>query len=252
MISLLRKYYRKLRVQRIKFLQSVFKKASIQKLRDHWVVVKDLNKDSLVIDLGANQGAFSKEIKQLYQCKCYAIEPNPELHKQLVEDKLNAFNYAITSKNGPIEFYISSNPEASSLINNFEDLWGLDKKVTVEGINFQTLLQQLNIDAQIIELLKIDIEGAEIELINSLGYNDVKNIKQITIEFHDWLNKDLHNKTVAAIKKLVSLGFTAYSDTPHHGNAVEMLFLNKRLVDLDFMQQFNLWIFKRFTFLNYN
>jgi FkbM family methyltransferase len=208
--------------------------------------------ESLVIDLGANKGAFSKEMNRLFRCKCYCIEPNPELYEQLLNDKLNAFNYAITAANGPVEFYISTNPEASSLINNFENVWGLDKKITVEGISFQNLLRQLNIDTQIIEILKIDIEGAEIALIEGFTDDDVKNIRQITIEFHDWLNKDLHIKTVAAIKKLVSLGFTAYTDTPHHGNAVEMLFLNQKLVELDFRQQFNLWIFKRFAFLNYN
>jgi hypothetical protein len=139
-----------------------------------------------------------------------------------------------------------------ALIDKFEGRWGLQEKVSVPGITFQALLNHLNISGKIIDILKIDIEGAELELIETLCYEDVKNIKQITIEFHDWLNKDLHLQTVAAIKKLISLGFKAYTDTPHHGNAVEMLFLNKKLMGLTSRQKLYLSIFDASAFLRYN
>jgi FkbM family methyltransferase len=205
-----------------------------------------------VIDLGANQGAFSKQLKQLYQCKAYAIEPNDELYGQLLRDNVEAFNYAITPQNGPVEFFVSNNPEASSLLANYENVWGVNRKISVEGISFHTLVQQLELDKKTIEIVKVDIEGGELALIESLSDMDVINVKQITIEFHDWLNKDLHAGTIAAIRKLVSLGFRAYTDAPHHNAVVEMLFLNRRLVDLSLKQQVNLWIFRRFAFLNYN
>jgi len=250
-MSILRNYHSKYIVLRINFLQKILNKAHIKRIGDHWVLVKDLNNQSIIIDLGSNKGVFTKQIQALYQSQCYAIEANADLYELLLEEKITAFNYAVTAANGPIEFYISTNAEASSLINNFENVWGLEKKVTVEGISFQSLLKKLHLENKVIEIVKIDIEGAELELIESLNDDDVKNIKQITIEFHDWINKALHERTVAAIKKLINLGFSAYTDTPHHNNAVEMLFLNQRLMDAHVKASFYLKLYKYTTFLKY-
>jgi FkbM family methyltransferase len=253
MTSPLRQTYRQYKRRfRQAILTAAFERALVRKVGDHWIMVKDLDDRSLVIDLGANQGAFCKHMGQLFQCKAYAIEANPELFNNLLRSQIEAFNCAVTSSNGQVDFYISDNLEASSVLPEFQAMWGVTKHISVEGLDFSTLLQRLELTSTTIDVVKVDIEGSELDVIHSLSGTDVAHIKQMTIEFHDWLNKDLRTGTIAAIQKLVSLGFEAYTDAPHHNVAVEMLFLNRKLLKLNLMQRLNLWMFIRFAFLNYN
>src|SRR5690349_1626601 len=96
---------------RFKLLNLVL--AKVKLISNHVVYVKGLNKSSLIVDLGANKGEFSKEICKLFNSTCYAIEPNVELCKNLYQENIIALNYAITDSNGPIDFHISNNPESS-------------------------------------------------------------------------------------------------------------------------------------------
>jgi hypothetical protein len=104
---------------------------------------------------------------------------------------------------------------------------------------------------QSIDILKIDIEGAELELIESLDAEDLNKIKQITVEYHDWLNPALHERTVNSIRKLVNYGFLSYTDVPDHTWPVEMLFLNKNLMNFSFRQKVLLKVYDLITFLKY-
>ncbi len=229
-------------VSRFRIFRKTF--TDVKLINGHYVFVKDLNDNSLVIDLGASNGIFSAEITKLYNNTCYAIEPNVELYKNLNQENIISLNYAISNSDGPIDFYISNNYEASSILNDFENIWKSEKKITVQGITFKSLLDILKIDNKKIDLLKVDIEGAELDLIESLTNNEVKNIKQITIEFHDWLNKNLYDRTVGAITKLISLGFTGYTYGSLYQHPVEMFFLNKKLIDFNIKQKVFLRICK--------
>lgn len=235
---------------RLNFSKAMLTAAKMKDIRGHLIYINDLGPDSVVIDLGANEANFSKEMHALCGCRCIAIEPNVHLFEQINEEYISKFNYAITASDGPVEFYISNNKEASSIIKDFEDRWGTKEKQIIEGLSFATMKSKLNL-GKAIEVLKIDIEGAELDLIESLNSSDVQNVKQISIEFHDWLDKALHEKTVKAIKKLVSLGFDAYTSAPAHDWPVEMLFLNRDLVQLQPKSKFFLSIFRNVTFLKY-
>jgi FkbM family methyltransferase len=249
--SLGKKVGNRLMLARLNFIKVILAAAKIRIIREHLVYTEDLNVRSTVIDLGANEAAFSREMHLLFSCKCFAIEPNAFLFDRINEDFIAKFNYAVTAVDGPVDFYISSNKEASSIIDHFENRWGVQEKQTVQGISFSSLVNELDLGGKDIEVLKIDIEGAELDLIDSLTARDVQNVKQITIEFHDWLNKDLSDRTVGAIKKLISFGFDAYTTTPNHDWPVEMLFLNRDLVRLKPKTRFFLSIFRKVTFLKY-
>jgi len=230
---------------KIKFYHFMLNSAEIHNIRGHWIFVQDLNSNSIVIDLGANKGGFSKLIQEKFKSKCYAIEANKNLFDKIKTEIPLAFNYAISSFDGPLEFYISKNDEASSIIRDFENEWGFETKIQVEGVTFKNLLKKLELKNKEIEIVKVDIEGAELNFIESLTIEDVKNVKQISIEFHDWLNKSLHERTINAIKKLESLGFTSYGDYN-----IELLFINKKLVNLDSKKRINLGLYKMLISLN--
>ena len=80
-------------------------------------------------------------------------------------------------------------------------------------------------------MLKVDIEGAEIDMFNSTDDKVLKKINQITVEFHDFKKKD--DKPVVRLinKRLASLGFipVAYSKPSHE--YYDMFFVNKDLLN---------------------
>jgi len=219
-------------------------------IRGHWIYAPGLNSDSVLIDLGANLGEFSKSVNKLYDNKCYLIEPNFELFKNINDCALK-LNVAITSKDGIVKFNMSKNHEASSLIFNFENKWGHEDALMVEGISWKTCLNRLNLIDSKINILKIDIEGGELDLIESFTDADLKKIDQLTIEFHDWINWELHTRTISAIKKLISKGYLFFSSTPNHLWPLEIVFIKREQMSLSIIQKINLYLLSKIMFLKY-
>lgn len=220
-------------------------------VRGHYVYYPNLNYNSNIIDLGANNGGFSVEILRHYKSKCYAIEPNEKLFHSISQEITEKLNVAVGKDDGIVKFFLSNNPEASSLIKDFETHWGNFSEVNVEQVSWKKMLAKLKLKDSIIEVLKIDIEGAELDIIETFDENDLKLINQITIEFHDWLNKDLHMRTVKAIKKLVSHGYICITSSPNHTWPVEALFITKRSLNFTFFQRIIFKFFNVVTFLKY-
>lgn len=232
-------------------IQYVLNLAGFTVVTGHWIYYRHINKDLIVIDLGANEGAFSNEILKKYKAQCYAVEPNKNIFSQLINVNIVKLNYAITKENGPLNFYISKNGETSSVIKDFENNWGNRGIDVVEGITWNSLIDLLELKNKRINILKVDIEGSELDLIDSFNVDNLSNVEQLTIEFHDWLNVSLHERTINAIRKLISLDFTWISNSPNHSWPVEILFMNKKFIRFNFFQKFMMFLYQKLTFLRY-
>lgn len=237
----LRKSRSKLRSE---FLKRILYLGGFKIIRDHWVYVKSLSPSSIVLDIGANTGSFSKSIINMFNSKCYAVEPNKIL---LVnhDSKLTILNAAITITDGPVKFFISENPEASSLDQDFQNLWKTDTMQVVEGLSFKTLLNKFQLSKSAIEILKIDIEGAELDLLDNLRENQLKQINQITVEFHHRLNPSLHDRTKFIIKKLMNAGYTIIADAI---SPSEILFLKAHQYRFTLYQKLLLKLYRKLSY----
>jgi FkbM family methyltransferase len=160
-----------------------------------------------VIDLGANVGQFSEAITHEFNCRCYAIEAVPSVYSQLSENGLvKKFNYAISDRNEPLKIYTSDNLECNSISQEAASIYGLQGEISVDGITLETFLNNQRIE--LVDLLKIDIEGAEEAVFNSTRDATLCNVKQITIEFHDFLPDSISTEEVNKItNRLKRLGF---------------------------------------------
>ena len=78
-----------------------------------------------------------------------------------------------------------------------------------------------------IEVLKLDIEGAELAVIDSLSDDLICRIGQITVEFHDFLGYYSTDEVVARVDRMVALGFRElfWSEVRNTG---DVLLVNKR------------------------
>ncbi|WGK69056.1 FkbM family methyltransferase [Candidatus Haliotispira prima] len=150
------------------------------------------NKSPLIFDCGAHIGIFSLFCNYLYpNSRIYAYEPDPENFASLKYntqkyDNIVISNEAISSENGVLCFY-SEGSAASSLYDNPNydnpniELNREIAEVKVSAVSLKTLIEQSD---EKIDLLKIDIEGAEVEAL-SVCDGILGNVKQIIIEYHD-------------------------------------------------------------------
>jgi FkbM family methyltransferase len=220
-----------------KLLVSNLNKAKIIEVSSHYVLNEKINQNSLIFDLGANKGNFYGDMQQRFGGHYIAVEASLSLFQTLPKiNNVEAYNYALGNTNGEVTFYLSSNNEANSMDENIAEVWGMEKRETVEGITLDNLIEKLDIQKQI-DLIKVDIEGAEIAMLDSLSVQTLTKIAQITIEFHDFLNQD-----VVSVKRIVDKLKKNHFFTLKISNQDwrEVLFINTKLINLNGNQFFRL------------
>jgi FkbM family methyltransferase len=153
-----------------------------QNVRGHTFYARELDSKSIILDLGANEGAFSRRVASQFGCHAFAVEASPDLFAKIEESPLiRKYNYAVAGNDGVVAFYESTNPEAGNIVAPKSNATGNEFNVKARG--FASLLAEIRLEE--IDLLKVDIEGAEIQLFDNVETRDLARVKQLTIEFHD-------------------------------------------------------------------
>lgn len=154
--------------------------------------INSLNKNSVVLDIGANIGNVSSYIIEKTQSKIYAFEPNVFCYQVMVRrfldnPRIKIFNLGVSNYTGLSNFYLH---EKSTGINDFNYLEGSSLKknkdnvseknsVKINVINISEILSKF----KTIDLIKIDVEGSEYEIIPFL-ISERHKIKTVLCEFH--------------------------------------------------------------------
>jgi hypothetical protein len=106
------------------------------------------------------------------------------------------------SEAGRFPFNISAQATASSILRVDERR---TDTITVEAVTLTDLVDDLGWDG--IDLLKCDIEGAEVELLQKAPESLLRGIRQISVEFHDFIGFTPRSDVEATIRRLEGLGF---------------------------------------------
>jgi len=144
------------------------------------------NNNPSIIDCGANIGFLAIYFNYLFpNCTVIAFEPNPEsyylLRKNIEQNNLTnvkVYNYALSNENGTIEFFIGNQKGSlhASIFNNR----GGERSVSIETKKLSEFIGDKTFD-----LLKMDIEGAEDNVIDDLtNSKKINQIEQYIIEYH--------------------------------------------------------------------
>jgi len=142
----------------------------------------NLSKIKNVLDIGANIGQFSFTLKSLYPLiHIYAFEPNKEIYPILEKNAANfknlyTYNFGLGNKTGMKDFYFSQTASAEGSLykeNMNQNYVRKDVKKTKVKIMKLTpkIIKKLNIP-QKIDFVKIDVEGAEVDVLKSLKIID--------------------------------------------------------------------------------
>jgi FkbM family methyltransferase len=182
-------------------------------------VVGGLGPGDIAIDCGANVGKFTVPMART-GATVYAFEPNPDAYARLVEStaeypNVTAFQAAVTTTPGPVKLflhkYASDDPlhfsTGSSLVGSKRNV-RQDRYEMVEGIQFSEFVKGLGAR---IRLLKMDIEGAEVGVINQLLDDGLhQGIDHAFVEVHDRQIRALEEPTRKLRERLHDMQATQF------------------------------------------
>lgn len=207
---------------------------AVELVEFHSLLPRLISRDSIVLDLGANTGQFARKMEKRFGTRCCAVEANPALvAEHQGTGNTEWFNFAITDRPGPVNLNISEHSRASR-VGAPQDHGG--SFVSVPGLDLDSFVQHAGLPG--IDLLKVDIEGSEIAMLNACSERLLKSIPQITIEFHDFNGVTPASDVAACLERLHTLGFEAVrmSRVGHQ----DTLLINTNLVDITQTELF--WI----------
>ncbi len=188
----------------------------------------------VIYDCGANIGMSCLYFKKLYpHAKIKAFEADPEIFKVLKQNladnniqNVELFNKAVWISDDKIQFGADGADGGSSYQQK-------GRSIRVEGIRLKSLLEQ----EERVDLLKIDIEGTEVDVIADCAPILMK-VTNLFIEYHSWNNQEQHLGQILNILK--ENEFRYYFQTI---NQSKTPFINKRRdTDMDF--QLNIFAYR--------
>ncbi|NQX89915.1 MAG: FkbM family methyltransferase [Halioglobus sp.] len=147
----------------------------------------DLDSESIVMDVGAFTGSWAQHMVDRYDPIIYAFEPNPQSFKKLQckatdNTKLRPLEYGLGDKDEIVEFTLKG--LGSSMCDERSAHSDIDR-TAVQIVAIDRAWRELDLGH--IDLMKINIEGAEFPLLQKMiEAGLLGNVKCFLIQFHEW------------------------------------------------------------------
>jgi FkbM family methyltransferase len=154
---------------------------------------KTPSKSPVIIDCGANIGMATLYFKKLFPtAKIIAFEANPHVYQILKKnmENNNLFdveinNVALYDEEKEVSFFTAD--QSGNLRGSIRQERGGKNKITVQAKKLSNYIRQINR----IDLIKIDVEGAEVNIINDLFNSSLLHkADQYIIEYHHNMDRD--------------------------------------------------------------
>ncbi|AEI50298.1 FkbM family methyltransferase [Runella slithyformis] len=175
-----------------------------------WSILKDtLNAQSVVFSFGIGTDiSFDLALINEYGVTVNAFDPTPNVSAWLKQQQLpvqfHYFPYALSHKDEVLRFYT---PDRLDYISHTIIDKGTDKYVEVQAKCLTTILKEHGHTQ--IDLLKMDIEGAEYKVIEDILQSKIK-IKQLLVEFHHQMYGITTEQSEKAILALNQAGYQLF------------------------------------------
>jgi len=186
----------------------------------HHFLSRGLGPESLVLDLGGHQGEFARQVQLRWGVRCMSIEANPLLCAAWSGGN-EVINAAVAGRPGTVDFYLCDNSESSSLFHRPTSR--STSRVRVLAMTLDQVMEASR--SSIAALVKVDIEGAEIEALMGASEATLRGYQQISIEFHDFALPEIGTDDVERVRhRLHVLGFYSISFSRQN---TDVLFIDK-------------------------
>jgi len=147
----------------------------------------------VILDCGANIGMSVLYFKYLFpDATIVAFEPNPNTFRLLKQNvaanglrDVELHEIAATDREGEISFFVSSDP--GTLVGSTRSDRGGNVELKTQAGRLSKYIQA----QQKIDLIKIDVEGSELNIVNELiESSTLRKAEQYIIEYHHRINND--------------------------------------------------------------
>jgi FkbM family methyltransferase len=175
----------------------------VDRAEQHSFLADPLDESAVVVDLGMCAGRFASAITRRYGCRVVGAEPVPEYFRRLpVSDQIVARQVALGGQDGTARLYLNRFGDPTLLPSLAETGSGT---ITVPAETLDTFIAEARLAH--VDLLKVDIEGAETSMFSHASEQTLANIDQISVEFHDFINAGQEEAVWATDRRLRSAGF---------------------------------------------
>lgn len=182
----------------------------------------------IVFDIGSNRGEYANNIlRKDSSSKVICVEPNPNIFPTLISNLPQgtiAYNKAVSNEKGSIEFFecfedntvstvsktflenscFSTSTKVMSNGKMFKDHYSYKNPIMVETITLDELIAiHGNPD-----LIKVDVEGYELEVLKSLSAKSGK----ITFEWHETFME----RVIETVRHLKNIGYEEFGTPMWH------------------------------------
>ena len=175
------------------------------------------NQGGIFIDVGANFGWYSLIFSQFAgsEGRVLAFEPDPKNFdlltynkKQNSHNNIECFKYALGRQE--TELVLGKAPDSNPGMHSLVDLPHIDKSRSGETVQVRSLDDLLDNKFRVIELLKIDIEGYEVEAFKG-ALETIKRVKMILVEYSPAFIQASGSKKAEFFNILIESGFSFYA-----------------------------------------
>jgi len=181
------------------------------------VATSDLGHDSVVISVGIGEDvSFDRALIQTYGMTIHAFDPTPKslawLRTHALPDRLHVYPYGLANRDGDVVFYPPRNPahvSHSAVVRHRASCAGVRCPVRTLG----SLMNMIGVAH--VDLLKLDIEGAEYEVLEHLAAGPIRP-KQIVVEYHHRFPGIGVAATKRSVALLRRLGYRLFDVSPSH------------------------------------
>ncbi len=174
-----------------------------------------INENSIVYSFGIGEDlSFDRSISDRFGCEVNCFDPTPKSLEWIAKQShgilqnLKIFDYGLSRHTQTATFFLPKNSKNVSGSIVSQSAVNPDDSIQVELKSINDIVREFKHDN--IDVLKMDIEGAEYDFINGLSEHSIRP-KQLLIEFHDRLFPDEPNITKDAIECLRNNGYLLFN-----------------------------------------
>jgi FkbM family methyltransferase len=188
---------------------------------DKYYDVYDLSDVKVALDMGANDGLFTEYLLSKGIPRVYCFEPDPRCLKFLNSkyydrDNVIVVDKAVYYKDAiDLDFFCTTQASTTSALVDKKDntsyYGAFNERVLVGGITINTFRNKYNCAP---DFIKMDIEGAEYDVMTSLEDHEIQDVNKWLIEFHENRNGEF----MKLAERFLLLGFEVkvHNHTDHN------------------------------------